>query len=186
MLNTKGFTLIELLVTVIIVGILAAMAMPSYYRFLERARTADVVNTMGTAVNAQERYYVKRDQYSQHWSHLDAVPETIRTPGVDNGYSSADNKTYFTKGGGEAAPNNGFAVTFDLTKNSKFIVAQRVGSNKYTYTIVRPFDEKRFYCLPDTANEEDVRLCLDFMGVDSVDLLPADPRAGARAMGSWF
>ena len=54
-MNKKGFTLIELLVVVLIIGILAAIALPQYFRAVERSRAAEALSIMGSLGSALER-----------------------------------------------------------------------------------------------------------------------------------
>jgi prepilin-type N-terminal cleavage/methylation domain-containing protein len=58
-----GFTLIELLVVVMIVGILAAVATPQYFKIVERARVVEALDCLDTVRGAQERYMLKTGTY---------------------------------------------------------------------------------------------------------------------------
>jgi len=58
-----GFTLLELLMVVIIVGILAALALPVYTGMVERARSAEAVTMLGTIKTAMEVYWLQGNTY---------------------------------------------------------------------------------------------------------------------------
>jgi type IV pilus assembly protein PilA len=60
----KGFTLIELLVVVIILGILTAIAIPSYLSFTGRAQDASNKANVRSIVPSIESYYADNNTYS--------------------------------------------------------------------------------------------------------------------------
>jgi prepilin-type N-terminal cleavage/methylation domain-containing protein len=62
--SQTGFTLVELLIVVIIVGILAAVAIPMYSGSTERARATECVAALGTVRCALRNYYAEHLTYA--------------------------------------------------------------------------------------------------------------------------
>ena len=59
----SGFTLIELLVVVLIIGILAAIAVPQYFKVVEKGKAAEAMAILDSIRGAQERYLATNGNY---------------------------------------------------------------------------------------------------------------------------
>ena len=158
-MNKKGFTLIELLVVVLIIGILAAMAMPQYFKAVERSRMTEADQLLNSIAQAQQRKYLQINKYTQDYGTLDVAPK------------GASGATFYTKG----SNGNGFAVTMSGTTYSQTYVdgkatATRVAASnsgvlQYDYELSRNYASDKTTCKGKNANGSS--LCADFCGIDT-------------------
>ncbi|KTD61118.1 type IV pilin protein [Legionella spiritensis] len=72
--GTRGFTLTELLVAMVIVGILASIAYPSYLSYLQRSRRTDAMTALATDQVILERCYAQNFSYNQACGAMPAFP----------------------------------------------------------------------------------------------------------------
>ena len=70
MKNNQGFTLIELLVVIIIIGILSAIALPSFLGQAAKARQSEAKLTVSSGLKAQNVYYLENQSFTGDWGEM--------------------------------------------------------------------------------------------------------------------
>ena len=72
----KGFTLIEMMVVVLIIGILAAIALPQYRNAVRKARVAEAKITLRALIDATDRYFLATQERPSSFDDLDISVQT--------------------------------------------------------------------------------------------------------------
>ena len=83
----NGFTLMELMIVIGIVGVLAAVAVSSYSRYITKGRRSDAINTLAAISMAQERYRSNNSTYgtlAQVWNSVSTSNQGFYTLSITN------------------------------------------------------------------------------------------------------
>ena len=75
--DEKGFTLIELLVVILIIGILAAIALPAFLNQRGKAQDTEAKSAARTAQTAMETYYTDEQNYNTNPAGLVAIESAL-------------------------------------------------------------------------------------------------------------
>ncbi len=94
--NRKGFTLIELLIVVVIIGILAAIAIPKFSATKDKAKLASLKSDIGNIRTAQEAYFSDHNSFAASIDDLedllsmpaDGSPVTWTVTGAGSSYTA--------------------------------------------------------------------------------------------------
>lgn len=118
-----GFTLIEVLVTVAIVGILAAIALPSYSDYVQRSKISEAISNLSDMRTRLEQYFLDNRAYPTSCVASGAVAPQINLPAA---------KKYFAVTCSFAVPAPPLPPTYTITATG--VTAEGM-STSFVYTI---------------------------------------------------
>ena len=81
--RSRGFTLIELMIAVVVVGILAAVAFPSFMDSIRKGRRSDALSALSAVQQAQERWRTNNSAYASDLSA--SAPAGLGLPSTTSG-----------------------------------------------------------------------------------------------------
>lgn len=124
-----GFTLIELLVVVLIIGILAAVALPQYQKAVDKSRVATILPLMRRWADALSLYKLENGSYAPDWDRPSADELGVSWP-----------ESWECDSKGVECENN-FWYCFPNEENSGYVYCQslwKANNENFTIMITQP------------------------------------------------
>ena len=147
-----GFTLIELMIAVAIVALLAAIAVPSYNRYVEKSRRTDATTALTRIAGQLERCYTQYGKYNDPDCTFgfvsNGVPGNVMYANLTAGIDSDDGDYRLTI----AAGAGGAAQTYQLTATAKAGGSQANDANCATFTLTHLGQKNSTATPPETES----------------------------------
>lgn len=147
MKNKQAFTLIELLVVVLIIGILAAVALPQYQKAVEKSRMIEAIILVKKIAEAQNLFFIANGRYAT-FEEMDALDIEIPKTGTVH---HNDQNRLLTKD---------FIYTCQGTSTGEIALAQRAPHGSKYYIKIVSNNINKIGCVSyTTASSVQKKLC---------------------------
>ncbi len=128
----EGFTLIELLVVILIIGILAAVAIPAFLNQRGKANDANVKSDITTAQTAEETYYTDNQTYIAQTPTNDGALTAIE-PTLAQAFTGSDGLTVITPGASTYGSTFPASPAADATNS---YIVEATSKSKVQYALI--------------------------------------------------
>lgn len=118
--TSRGVTLIELIVVMVVIGILAAIAVPSYRQYVVRSHRVEATSALLNIAASQEKFYLQCNRYTTNLTGpIDGTCGTVGAPGT-RGLGLAD---FDTARAGVQTENGWYTLTVPTATAAAFTLS---------------------------------------------------------------